>query len=103
MVAFWSGHCLTSASALACCAMATASAAAANRFGFQIRFRAFLIGVQPPAPIPVIQDKKGHGWLGFFVVGCTSMTADITGLLEGWGQGDEAALGLLMSAMYPEL
>ena len=31
------------------------------------------------------------------------MTADITGLLEAWGQGDEAALGLLMSAMYPEL
>jgi RNA polymerase sigma factor (TIGR02999 family) len=31
------------------------------------------------------------------------MTADITGLLEAWGQGDEAALDLLMSAMYPEL
>jgi hypothetical protein len=31
------------------------------------------------------------------------MTADITGLLNAWSRGDEAALDGLMSAMYPEL
>jgi len=60
--------------------------------------------------LPLIREpaaKRVIGGTFFFVLRCPSMigdgSRDITTLLAAWGQGDEAALVGLMSAMYPEL
>jgi RNA polymerase sigma factor (TIGR02999 family) len=51
--------------------------------------------------------KSGHGLVYFLAMGdgesSGASSAEITGLLQAWGKGDEAALARLAKHVYPEL